>query len=65
MLFQTGSMAPPQRLLTLQESARSSSYLPVCLEAKACQKGAQEAQDGILLTLTICGPPVFHAMAHT
>jgi len=58
-------VAPPQRLLTLQESARSSSYLPVCLEAKACEKRAQEAQDGISLTLTLCGSPVFHTMAQT
>jgi hypothetical protein len=37
----------------------------VCLEAKACEKRAQEAQDGMLLTLTLCGSPVFHTMVQT
>ena len=43
-------MALPQRLLTLQESARCCSYLPVCVETKACEKRAQKAQDGIYIS---------------
>lgn len=39
-------MALPQRLFTLQEYAASSSYLPVCVETKACKKRAQKSQDG-------------------
>ena len=50
IFWNTGSMALPPRLLTLQESARCCSYLPVCVETKACEKRAQKAQDGIYIS---------------
>src|SRR5438132_2532404 len=54
-------MALPQRLFALQESAGCSSYLSVCLETKACQKGAKKSQNRTFIPLALA---IFQCSLH-